>query len=156
MEQNIQLTAAFAALNDRIDVLEGLVAAIAPAKKEKKVSNDTFPIYKVERYVADAKRYATDVRYMKFLTANFMPRSKLLKLSKCSASVFEEGVNAALAAGVIRQVIVEVERTGLRAICYITTKQRYQTAQHRKVSKATQASEGDALMSRDIFKLTFI
>lgn len=155
MEQITKLTAAFAALNERIDVLEGLVVAIGPAKKAKKATNDTFPIYKVERYVGDVKRYATDLRYMEFLTASFMPRSKLLKLSKCSASVFEEGVNAALAAGVIRQVIVKVERTGKQAICYVTAK-RYQAVQHREVSKADQASEGDVLMPWDGHKFIYI
>lgn len=124
MEQEIDLTAAFAALNNRIDTLEGLVKQIAnqPLRQHKKATKEHLQFAEMLQYIEDAKRYHKDKTYASFLKEGFMPRGKLLKLAKVNCRAFDNDVEAALAAGVIKQVSVLDKSKNKQSICYVTPK----------------------------------
>ncbi len=79
-------------------------AALVRSVRTKRVQNSTDgELQKLVEYVKYAKRYADDRKFAKPLAAGAMPRGKLLKLMKIKARDFDQLVETAVGAGLIRE-----------------------------------------------------
>lgn len=78
-----------------------------------------FKFDKLISYTRTAKKYIDDKKFSGLLSLGYMPRAKLLKLLKQPVAAFDDDLNAAIAANVLKEVMVYDNRSKKYTRCVI-------------------------------------